>query len=97
MMSARQYVKSCLSVVRDATVVCARNRFNVTVVAARCYGDDLRYNANMGNGERARCVTSFYNQSAIDAAAAKVLYLFICKYILKCMKLIHTYQNLTKA
>ena len=42
-------------------------------VAKRFHTDDLQYQAQAQ--ERARSVTSFYNQSAIDAAAAKVSHL----------------------
>lgn len=37
----------------------------------RCFGDDLRTRTAVSNSERARAVTSFYYQSAIDQAAAR--------------------------
>ena len=45
-------------------------RVRVTVEGLRGFSDDLSYRPQVQ--ERAKSVASFYNQSAIDAAAAKV-------------------------
>ena len=56
-----------------ALAACANFKVSPTQDSKRHRSDDLSYNPQLkGEAERARSVTSFYNQSAIDSAANKV-------------------------